>query len=123
MRGITIIRVLLGVALGMSMTAANATMGLSPDLGGDLLKYHDQKRPERKDVGRGMNELLLNEVFLKNLMKSNELFMPDADVDSGVDVSLNKHMYQDLVKRALVQYLAKNDSLKLNAALKKQGYQ
>jgi hypothetical protein len=62
-----------------------ASMGLSPELGSDLLKFHDQKRPERKDVGRGMNELLLNEVFLKNLMKSNELFQPEPD-ENGVVV-------------------------------------
>jgi len=73
-------------------------------------------------VGRGMNELLLNEVFLKNVMKSNELFEPEPD-ENGVVVGLNKNMYQDLVKRALVQHLAKTDALKLAATLKKQGYQ
>jgi len=102
-------------------TPGHANMGLSPDLGSDLLKYHDAKQPERKDIGRGMNELLLNEVFLKNVMKSNELFQPEPD-EEGVVVGLNKSMYQDLVKRALVKHLAKNDSLKLTAALQKRGY-
>jgi len=105
-----------------SFTNAYASMGLSPELGSDLLKYHDAKTPERKNVGRSMNELLLNEVFLKNVMRSNELFEPEPD-ENGVVVGLNKSMYQDLVKRALVQYLAKNDSLKLTETLKKHGYQ
>ncbi|MCC6559691.1 MAG: hypothetical protein IT372_42785 [Polyangiaceae bacterium] len=109
--------VLLALVLAAPVFAGSLVPGLGNELGTDLIRWNDHSVPNSSDeLSQKFSQMFLEQVYLKNFMKTPELFAPDESEESVVPPT--SPIYAELMRRAMAQELSRTDRLKLNAKLK-----
>lgn len=112
----------LGVWVGMVFAMQNLfgseyLPSLTQDLSADLINL--SRRPHtatRKDVQQSLEQLMIREVFLKNMLSNPELFKPE-EKDSVLPAS--SPVYSEMLKTAFARELAERDTLHLTPFFKR----